>query len=179
MTLKVFRFSASDGIGERELVTVTTAGSTTNLKLTPGTCARVSTGAMIPAGADAVVQVEDTELVRHDNVEEKVIRILKPPREAQDIREIGSDVYVGQVLLEKHCILGSAEIGIIAASGQRTIEIYRKPKVCVMSTGNELVDWTTEDTPEGKIRDTNRPQLLALLSSHGFKTIDGGVVGDT
>jgi gephyrin len=170
---------ASDGIGDREVITVTTAGSITTLKVTPGTCARVSTGAMIPAGADAVVQVEDTELIKHNNIEEQIIRILKPPKENQDIREIGSDVSIGQILLEKRCILGSAEIGIIAASGQRFIEIYRKPKVCVMSTGNELIDWTAEETPEGKIRDTNRPQLLALLNVHGFKTIDGGIVGDT
>jgi gephyrin len=109
---------ASDGIGDREIITVTTAGSITTLKVIPGTCARVSTGAMIPAGADAVVQVEDTELIKHNNIEEQIIRILKPPKENQDIREIGSDVSIGQTLLEKRCILGSAEIGIIAASGQ-------------------------------------------------------------
>ncbi|KAE9547180.1 hypothetical protein FO519_009608 [Halicephalobus sp. NKZ332] len=170
---------ASDGAGEREVVTNTTAGTVTDQTITPGTCARVSTGAMIPFGADAVVQVEDTELVSHDGIEEHVVKILKAPKVDQDIRAVGSDMHVGQVLLEERCIIGSAEIGIIAASGQRTVEIFRKPKVCVMSTGNELIDWTSEEIPIGKIRDTNRPQLMALLSCNGFKAIDGGIVGDT
>jgi len=170
---------ASDGAGEREVVTNTTAGTITDQTIIPGTCARVSTGSMIPFGADAVVQVEDTELISHDEIEEHVVKILKAPKVNQDIREVGSDIYVGQVLLEERCVVGSSEIGILAASGQKTVDVFRKPKVCVMSTGNELVDWTSEEIPAGKIRDTNRPQLMALLSCNGFKAIDGGIVGDT
>ena len=160
-------------------MTNTTAGTTTDQTILPGTCARVSTGSMIPFGADAVVQVEDTELVSHDEIEEYVVNILKAPKVNQDIREVGSDMFVGQILLEERCVVGSSEIGILAASGQKTVDVFRKPKVCVMSTGNELVDWTSEEIPLGKIRDTNRPQLMALFSCSGFKAIDGGIVGDT
>jgi molybdopterin biosynthesis enzyme len=96
-----------------------------------------------------------------------------------NFREVGSDISIGQILLEKNCVLGSAEIGILAASGRRHIEVYRKPKACVITTGNELVDFTADEVPLGKIRDTNRPQLMALLNSNGFKAIDGGIVSDT
>uniref|UniRef100_A0A914DZ70 MoaB/Mog domain-containing protein n=1 Tax=Acrobeloides nanus TaxID=290746 RepID=A0A914DZ70_9BILA len=170
---------ATDGPGPKEVITVTTAGSITDIVVRPGTCCRVSTGSMIPEGADAVVQVEDTALLKHNNVEELVVDIKTAVKSGTDIREVGSDISIGQILLEKNCVLGSAEIGILAASGRRHIEVYRKPKACVITTGNELVDFTADDVPLGKIRDTNRPQLMALLNSNGFKAIDGGIVSDT
>ncbi|KAK6035709.1 hypothetical protein COOONC_26786 [Cooperia oncophora] len=74
----------------------------------------------------------------------------------------GSDIKKGELLLDSGCTLGSAEIGVLAGSGKRSVLMYRRPKVCVMSTGNELAECTAEDVPAGHIRDTNRPQLIAL-----------------
>ncbi|PIO52456.1 molybdopterin binding domain protein, partial [Teladorsagia circumcincta] len=90
----------------------------------------------------------------------------------------GSDISKGDLLLDSGCTLGSAEIGVLAGSGKRSVLMYRRPKVCVLSTGNELAECTAEDIPVGHIRDTNRPQLIALFNSLGFKAIDAGIAVD-
>uniref|UniRef100_A0A0K0FVC6 MoCF_biosynth domain-containing protein n=1 Tax=Strongyloides venezuelensis TaxID=75913 RepID=A0A0K0FVC6_STRVS len=170
----------SDGIGERKVIACTTAGSDEGGSyLKRGECCRVSTGSMVPEGADAVVQVEDTTLLQHDNTEEKVISINVQPLVNQDIRPIGCDFRKGEILVQSNTRVGPAEKGIIVQSGMRSVRIYRKPKVCVMSTGNELIDPLFDgQIPKGKIRDSNRPQLLSLFNSYGFHAIDVGIALD-
>ncbi|PAV62959.1 hypothetical protein WR25_03861 [Diploscapter pachys] len=147
--------------------------------MTNGQCVRVSTGAVVPDCADAVVQVEDTEIVKHDNKEELIIKIKKAPsRIGQDIRKPGDDMRKGDLLFDVGCILSAGEIGVINEIGLKAVAVYRRPKVCVMSTGNELVESMTEEIPPGCIRDSNRPQLLALFKSLGFKPIDAGIAPD-
>ncbi|CAD6197988.1 unnamed protein product [Caenorhabditis auriculariae] len=169
---------ASDGAGKREVIGFSTAGGPSNQTLKPGQCIRVSTGGVIPAGADAVVQVEDTELLKDDGENELVIKILKAPSVSQDIREKGSDVKLGSLLLDVGCEMGSAEIGLLNAFGIQHVEIYRKPRVCVLSTGNELVEPYMPQVPLGHIRDSNRSQLLALFRGQNFKAIDAGIALD-
>lgn len=93
---------------------------------------------MVPDGADAVVQVENTRIVEHNNFEEIAVEILVEPKTGQDIREIGSDIKLGEILLFKGCEINAAEIGILAASERNFVQIFRKPKVAVISTGNEV-----------------------------------------
>ncbi|KAJ1369907.1 hypothetical protein KIN20_031501 [Parelaphostrongylus tenuis] len=114
----------------------------------------------------------------HNGVEELAISVDSAVKPGQDIRMPGSDISKGDLLLDNGCLLGSAEIGILAGSGKRSVLVYRRPKVCVMSTGNELAECTAEEVPLGHIRDTNRPQLIALFSSMGFKAIDAGIAAD-
>lgn len=170
---------AADGIGVREVIGSSTAGSPFPDRVTSGKCVRISTGANVPDGADAVVMVEYTNLVKHNGVEEMEIEIHNEVSKGQSIRLPGSDIKSGSVLLQSGCVVGPAEIGIMSGSGQKTIAIYRKPKLCVMSTGNELVDCSADELAEGQIRDTNRPQLMALFQTLGFKPIDAGIAGDT
>ncbi|KHN88908.1 Gephyrin [Toxocara canis] len=170
---------ASDGPGLRTVAHKTTAGMLSSITLQPNTVCRVNTGSMVPDGADAVVQVEDTRLVKHDNVEEIAVEVLSIPKIGQDIREVGSDIAVGDLLLRKHTVIGSAEIGILAGSQRKSVKIFRRPKIAVMSTGHELVDWEANDCPLGMIRDINRPQLLALLRSSCAKPVDIGIVADS
>jgi gephyrin len=143
---------------------------------------RVTTGGPVPQGADAVIQVEDTELAEADverDIELKV-RIMKASSPGQDIRPVGSDIALGDVVLHKGTVIGPAEIGLLSMVGAFMISVYRSPVVAVLSTGDELVDATDEgQLPDGCIRDSNRPALLAALNSLGITGIDLGIAKDS
>lgn len=85
---------------------------------------------------------------------------------------------MGDLLLEKNATIHSAEIGILAGTGRRAVQVYEGVHVAVMSTGNELVEAHTPYLPLGKIRDTNRPVLLSMLETAGFQITDVGIVPD-
>uniref|UniRef100_A0A8C5B3Q0 Gephyrin a n=1 Tax=Gadus morhua TaxID=8049 RepID=A0A8C5B3Q0_GADMO len=116
----------------------------------PGQVMRVTTGAPIPCGADAVVQVEDTELLREDT---------------------------SPCVLAKGTHMGPSEIGLLATVGVTEVSVHKFPVVAVMSTGNELLN-PEDDLHPGKIRDSNRSTLLATIQEHGYPTINLGIVGD-
>lgn len=156
-----FAVIASDSTRERRLVGEQMAGTTDGPSVKPGTAVRVTTGAPIPAGADAVVMVEQTEerdghvIIHQDDIEP-----------GADIRPAGQDIEQGQLVLERGICLGPAEIGLLATVGQTTVKVYRKPVVAVISTGDELVD--PDETPgPGQIRDSNRYTLAAAAEEAG------------
>ncbi|KAK6757529.1 hypothetical protein RB195_015381 [Necator americanus] len=169
---------AIDPPGRRIVIGSSTAGAPFEGAVKSGECVRISTGAAVPDGADAVVMVENTKLLEHNSVEEVAIAVDSTVNPGQDIRMPGTDIREGDLLLDCGCVLGSAEVGVLAGSGRRCVLMYRKPKVCVLSTGNELVECTSDEIPKGHIRDTNRPQLIALFGSLGFKAIDAGIAAD-
>lgn len=154
---------AQDGDGLRKVLPkVSLAGSDSVPSLSPGFCLRISTGAAVPDGATAVVQVEDTQLiektpVRADNFcflcdsrslslspskdnEEAVIRITSVPKVGQDIRPRGSDIALDRKnpLLARHTCLSPIELGLLASAGVPSVELLKKPTVAVMSTGDEV-----------------------------------------
>ncbi|KAH2489937.1 hypothetical protein KXV28_005616 [Aspergillus fumigatus] len=153
--------------------------------LEPGTVARITTGAPLPPNANAVVMVEDTVLVSStpDGQEEATIEILTGDiKPLENVREPGSDVALGSKILSRGDLITSVggEIGLLAATGTKTVKVYKKPCVGVLSTGDELVE---HNDPSkligGQIRDSNRPSLLSCLSSWGFPTVDLGIARDT
>uniref|UniRef100_A0A3Q4BK63 Gephyrin n=1 Tax=Mola mola TaxID=94237 RepID=A0A3Q4BK63_MOLML len=158
---------AADGPGDRFIIGESQAGEQPTHTVMPGQVMRVTTGAPIPCGADAVVQVEDTELLREseDGTEELEVRILVQARPGQDIRPIGHDIKRGECVLAKGTHMGPSEIGLLATVGVTEVEVQKFPVVAVMSTGNE-------------IRDSNRSTLLATIQEHGYPTINLGIVGD-
>ncbi|XP_038641377.1 gephyrin isoform X16 [Scyliorhinus torazame] len=170
---------AADGPGDRFIIGESQAGEQPTQTVMPGQVMRVTTGAPIPCGADAVVQVEDTELIREsdDGTEELEVRILTQARPGQDIRPIGHDIKRGECVLAKGTHMGPSEIGLLATVGVTEVEVHKFPVVAVMSTGNELLNPEDELTP-GKIRDSNRSTLLATIQEHGYPTINLGIVGD-
>ncbi|XP_060789585.1 gephyrin a isoform X20 [Neoarius graeffei] len=170
---------AADGPGDRFLIGESQAGEQPTHTVMPGQVMRVTTGAPIPCGADAVVQVEDTELLREseDGTEELEVRILVQARPGQDIRPIGHDIKRGECVLAKGTHMGPSEIGLLATVGITEVEVHRFPVVAVMSTGNELLN-PEDDLHPGKIRDSNRSTLLATIQEHGYPTINLGIVGD-
>ncbi|KAK3092834.1 hypothetical protein FSP39_007734 [Pinctada imbricata] len=171
---------ASDGDGMRLVAGDSTAGDVPKNKVMPGYCVRINTGAPLPSGADAVIQVEDTLLERgsEDGREELEIKIMTVPKPGQDIRPVGSDIAKGEMILSKGQNLGPAELGLLATVGVTSILCYQQPIVGVMSTGNELVE-PTEDLQEGKIRDSNRTTLISQIEEHGYHVIDLGIAKDT
>lgn len=138
---------------------------------------------MIPDGADAIVMVEDTELqeTSDDGKQETMVKILAQVQVGENVREIGCDTPIGQTIAQTGDIITSVggEIGVLSSVGIRSVRVYRKPRVGVLSTGNEVVDHTnTVSLRPGQIRDSNRPTLLAAISAAGFEAVDLGIVGD-
>ena len=155
--------------------------------LQPGTIARITTGAPLPENANAVVMVEDTVIsgLTADEQEEATVEILTDEIEqGENVREPGSDIRVGEVLLIKGTQISTlgGEIGVLAASGTRTVHVYRKPRVGVMSTGDEVTDLGhAGPLAGGMIRDSNRPSLLTLLRGWGIcaDVVDLAIARDT
>ncbi|KAI9199264.1 MoaB/Mog domain-containing protein [Polychytrium aggregatum] len=177
---------ASDGVGEFPVVSGLLAGpgSGPELELTPGKIARVTTGAPVPKGATAVIMVEYTTVVSasDDGKIEHVVRINKAAHEGQDIREIGSDISMGERILRKGEQITpiGGEIGAMASVGVSEMSVFRKPIVSILSTGNELVQHDSmEPLRYGQIRDTNRPSLRMAIESCGYQVVDLGIAPDS
>ncbi|XP_071862416.1 molybdenum cofactor synthesis protein cinnamon [Bombus fervidus] len=171
---------ASDGKGKRKVLSGIKAGDTaTAIKLEHGTCVRVNTGAPIPDDATAVVQVEDTKLLKgtSDSMEEKEIEIMTEVQPYQDIRPIGCDIKKGELILKSGTKLGAIELGLAAACGYRKMLVTNLPKIGILSTGDELQCPGTTLMP-GHIYDSNKITLLTMLKENGFDPLDMGIALD-
>ncbi|BFZ58841.1 hypothetical protein PYCC9005_005906 [Savitreella phatthalungensis] len=173
---------ADTGPGTYPVVGASVAGSEP-LTLTPGQVARITTGAPLPQGADEVIMVEDTRLVKttNDGKEEEQIEILEGRATGNMVREAGSDIEVGQPLLSHGVQLSAngGEIGMLASAGCHEVKCYKSPTVGVLSTGDELVSpGDSRKLRVGEIRDSNRVSLLAAVTSRGYRAIDLGIARD-
>lgn len=137
------------------------AGYMAKTEVTGGCAIRIMTGAPIPRGADAVVIVEDTRPQAEDRV--AVLNSVEP---GANIRRAGEDQQPGDVLLEAGSVVSPAHLGLLAANGKLTVEVYRRPVAAILSTGDELVDIDMEPGP-GQIVDSNAYCLKAMLMEAG------------
>lgn len=152
--------------------------------LKEGEIARITTGAPLPPGATAVIMVEDTLLKTKtdDGNEEKEVEVLaEGVNDGENIREVGSDIERGTVVLRKYEQVSAAggEIGSLAAVGVDEVQVFRRPTIAVLSTGDEIVQ---HDRPGelrlGEVRDTNRPTLIAAARHWGYEVVDMGIETD-
>lgn len=147
------------------------AGSRPDLRIGPGECCGIATGAPVPAGADLVVRIEDTAALPDHRV-----RILKVSR--KNICAAGEDIALGQVVLRAGERLTPLRLGIAAASGHDRLIVYRKPSIALLCTGTEIVEAPAEPRP-GQIYNSNGPMLRALLEPLGGAFDYLGIVEDT
>ncbi len=141
-----------------------------------GQAARIFTGAPMPQGADAVVMQEDCA-----DLGNSTVRINTVPRSGQWLRRAGEDIAHGAVVLEQGTLLSPASLGLAASIGMATLEVTRRPKVALFSTGDELVmpgDVLPGALPPGAIYNSNRFFLRALLQRAGCEVTDMGIVPD-
>ena len=146
------------------------AGKAPTVPVGPGEAIRIMTGAPTPEGADAIVMVEDT--AAEDGGDAVVIR--KEARPGDHVRLAGGDLNVGDPAFAAGSVLGPAHLGVVASLGQPTVAVVRRPRVAVMSTGDELVP-PGESLTIGQIRDSNRPMLMALVAQTGCEAVDFGI----
>ena len=170
-----FALSAKDTLsGNVDLRVVATihAGDVAPRRLEPGQAMRIMTGAPLPAGADCVLMIEEAV------TEGDVVTVSRSVERGEFVRQIGDDIDVGQVLFEPGDELSAPGIGVLAGQGFTSVLVHPRPRVGVLSTGNEVVGGS-DDLQPGQIRDLNRPLLLALLEQSGVTPIDLGIVRDT
>jgi molybdopterin molybdotransferase len=178
-----FANSAMDGFAVRavdvsepdavlEVVADLPAGQVASVSLGDGQAVRIMTGAPMPDGADTVVRVEDTA------AEGDEVRIHTVAAEGNYVREAGGDVRAGQVVFDPGLRMGPVHVGVLATLGVVEPLVSRRPRVGVMSTGDELAPPATQDLAPGMIRDSNRPMLVGLLEDAGAKVIDYGRIAD-
>lgn len=141
-------------------------------RVEPGTAIRVSTGAMLPAGADAVVIVEKTEEAGGDR-----IALSEPAVAGQNLVRVGEDMRKGDVVYRPGRRLRGADVGVLTGVGLSRVDVYRLPRVGIMATGDEIVEPEDELGP-GQVRNVNQYLLAASARALGVEVSDYGVVGD-
>jgi molybdopterin molybdotransferase len=140
-------------------------GQTPERRVAAGSCAEISTGAPLPGGADAVVMVEETSGGDPGDPGDNVA-IFAPAAAGQNIGRLGADISPGDVVVRAGDWLNPSRIGAIAAIGRAEVDVYARPRVAVLSTGNEVVD-PGAPLGAGQIYDVNRFTLGAVVAAHG------------
>ncbi|MCU1499751.1 MAG: moeA [Acidimicrobiales bacterium] len=148
------------------------AGAAPDIEVTPGVAVRIMTGAPLPPGADAVVMVERSRRVGDDEVD-----LSQAVPSGLHVRGAGDDIRAGDEVLAAGTLLGPAHLGVLASVDVRSPLVVPRPRIAVLSTGDELVDDGRPLSP-GQIRESNRPTLVAAARSYGFDADDLGTVAD-
>jgi molybdopterin molybdotransferase len=137
-----------------------------------GECIEIATGAPMPAGADAVVIVEETERAGEE------VRVMTPVYPGQHVGRRGADIATGRAVVEPGTVINPSRVGALAACGVVEVEVYARPRVAILSTGNEIVDPGRPLEP-GQIYDVNRFTLGAVISRHGGVAVPRPSAPDT
>ncbi len=137
-----------------------------------GTAVEIATGAPMPTGADAVVMVEETEKAG------EAVRVLTPVYPRQNVGRQGADIVVGQTVIAHGDVLNPSRIGALAALGTAEVEVFAKPTVAILSTGNEIAD-PGEELKPGQIYDINKFTLSTIIAEHGGVPMPFATAQDT
>jgi molybdopterin molybdotransferase len=179
-TMDGFAVRAADtfGCSESETALLTVVGeiamgtSGQHLQLKPGQAARIWTGGELPQKSDAVVMVEYTH-----PFDEETVAIFRPVAPGENVIRVGEDYMPGAVIIEQGRALRSQDLGVLSGLGMTTVPVVRRPKVAILSTGDELVP-PDQNPPPGKIRDINSTTLTALVEEAGGIALPLGICSD-
>ena len=147
------------------------AGMWPEIEIKSGEAIRIMTGAPIPAGADCVLKQEETER------QGDLVKIFKEMKSNENTSFMGEDIRIGETLIKKGKRLDYADLGIMASSGISEVLVYKKPKVSIISTGDEVCDINSTLKP-GKIYDSNLYSLSARIEELGYNVLSMEHVGD-
>lgn len=147
------------------------AGPASPLRVQPGLCVRIMTGAFLPPGADTVIPVEHTDggLAQ--------VRIDQVPRPGQHVRRAGEDVQAGETVMTSGTLLGASQVGLAAAVGRGRVFVRPRPRVVVLSTGDELVE-AGQPLHPGQLYDSNSVALTAACTEAGAQAYRVGIIAD-
>lgn len=157
---------------ELEVVEDVAAGHVAAGSVSAGRAIKIMTGAPVPAGADAVVKVEDTE------PGEGSVRVLASVASGTAVRPAGGDLAAGDHVFDAGTRLTARHLAVLASIGVAAPSVARRPVVALMSTGDEVRPPETAQLAPGQIRDSNRPLLRTLLHDLGVEVLDLGIIGD-
>jgi molybdopterin molybdotransferase len=147
-------------------------GQVPSMTVEAGTAVEIATGAPMPPGADAVVMVEETEKAGDQ------VRVLTPVYPRQNVGRQGADIVIGQTVIRRGEVLNPSRIGALAALGISEVEVFAKPAVAILSTGNEIADPGQELKP-GQIYDINKFTLSTIIAEHGGVPMPFATAQDT
>jgi len=150
-----------------------TPGKSFKKTVAGGLCAKIMTGAAIPSGADAVVMVEYTS----EDASSGQVKILKGVKKWENVCFRGEDIKKGRIVLKKGALLRAPEIAIAASLGRARVRVYRRPKVAILNTGDEIVE-PPRRRPPGKIYNSNGPMLRAHLAAMNILPRYLGIAAD-
>ena len=171
-TMDGYAVLAADVSPWREVLGTQNAGNLIDAEVTDGYTVKIMTGAPIPRGADAVVKVENSAII-----DDHVVITQEVITPGENIRPIGVDIEEGERLLSAGTVLGPAEIGLVAHMGINPVEVVQKPRVSVISTGDELVE-PGQPLGPGQIRDSNSYSLMTALRGEGAEIVWRGKAPD-
>jgi molybdopterin molybdotransferase len=158
------------------------AGSVPECSVEKGTAIRIMTGAPLPPGADAVVRFEETDEPpyggKHAKQRPAHVCVHRPAKPMDNVRPAGEDVEAGTTIFTKGTRLRPAEIGMLASLNMETVAVHRRPRVGILSTGNEVVDLGPALKP-GQIRNSNSYTLATMVTKYGGEPVLLGVARDT
>jgi molybdopterin molybdotransferase len=163
--------TAAAGAVELDVLEDLPAGRLSRKTVGPGQAVRIMTGAPLPAGADAVVMVEDTGKAG------RRVTVRREVGPGDNIGLAGEDLKKGELALERGALIGPAEIGMLAAAGRHRVPVTRRPRLAVIATGDEIVE-PGERKRRGQIRNANGPALTALAAAAGAEAVYLGIARD-
>ncbi len=146
-------------------------GNSADYTIQPGECAYVPTGGILPEGTDAVVMAENTEPFGDS------ILIKKPAADGENVIRYNEDFKKGEIVLEKGRRLSAQDLGVLAAIGRAEVPVTKKPRIGILSTGNELVP-VSRVPATGQVRDVNSFVIAAFVRDHGCVPVSYGIVRD-
>jgi len=158
---------AGDGASKLEVLEEVTAGRLAQAQVRPGTSVRIMTGGTLPPGADAVVMVEEVDEVNGHAI------LQHQPHSGENVHPPGMDLSRGQHVLAAGTRIGAPEVGLLATIGCAEVPVFRRPRVAVLATGDELVE-PHQTPPPGSVRDSNRYALMTAAEEAGSEIVWNG-----